>query len=100
MSGMQRRRPGAHCALGWRACTASEEVEGKPSQGSSSASCPVCLGAVEVEANGPVLPVAAAATSCTMQRISSFNTCLQPSCGCWEVGCVQDPGCGAPARAS
>ena len=37
-----------------------EEVEGRPSWGSSFASRLVCLGAVEVEADGPVLTVVAA----------------------------------------
>ena len=50
-----------------------EEVEGMPSQGSSSASHPVCWGAVEVEANGPVLtPVAALPLYCG--GWASFNT--------------------------
>ena len=35
--------------------TQEEEVGGMPSLGSSPASRPVCLGAVEVEADGPVL---------------------------------------------
>ena len=50
-----------------------EEVEGKPSQGSSSASHPVCLGAVEVEADGPVLTVVAALPP-VLQRIAYFKT--------------------------
>ena len=54
-------------------CTAGQEVEGKPSWGSSSASHPVCLGAVEVEADGPVLTVVAALPP-VLWRIASFKT--------------------------
>ena len=55
--------------------TAEEEVEGRPSWGSASASFPVCVGAVEVEADGPVLTVAAALPP-VLQRIASFKTSL------------------------
>ena len=53
--------------------TAEEEVEGRPSRGSASASLPICLGAVEVEAGGPVL-TAATALPPVLQRIASLKT--------------------------
>ena len=56
-------------------CAAGEEVERRPSWGSSSASRPVSWGAVEVEADGPVLTVAAALPP-VLWRMASFNTSL------------------------
>ena len=53
-------------------CTAEEEVEGRPSQGSALASFLVCVGAVEVEADRPVLTVVAAPPP-VLQRIASFK---------------------------
>ena len=55
--------------------TAEEEVEGRPSQGSASASCLVCMGAVEVEVDGPV-PTVAATPPPVLQRIASFKMSL------------------------
>ena len=46
---------------------------GMPSLGSSPASRLVCLGAVEVEADGPVLTVVAALPP-VLWRMASFNT--------------------------
>ena len=53
--------------------TAGEEVEGKPSQGSSLASHPVCLGAVEVDVDRPV-PTVVAALPLVLWRMASFKT--------------------------
>ena len=50
-----------------------EEVEGKSSRGSSSTSHPVGRGAVEVEADGPVLTVVVALPP-VLQRMASFKT--------------------------
>ena len=59
------------CAVG----EMGREVGGMPSWGSSPASHPVCLGAVEVEADRPVLTVAAALPP-VLWRMASFNTSL------------------------
>ena len=73
-------------------------MEGKSSRGSSSTSHLVSRGAVEVEADGPVLTVVVALPP-VLWRMASFkmsSTFLRLLGG----GCVQDPGCGAPARAT
>ena len=76
--------------------TAGEEVEGKPSWGSSSASRPVGRGAVEVEveADGPVLTVAAALPP-VLWRIASFkmySAFLQLSGGSmWAISRLWSP---------
>ena len=75
-----------------------EDVDGMSSWGSSPASRPVCAGAVEVEADGPVLTVVD--HYLLYYRGWPTFTHLQPSCNCREVGCVQDPDYGAPARAA
>ena len=57
------------CAVG----ETGEEVGGMPSLGSSPASHPVCLGAVEMEVDGLVL-TAVAALPPVLWRMASFNT--------------------------
>ena len=49
-----------------------EEVEGRPSRGISSASPLICVGAIEVEVDGPALTVVAAPPP-VLWRIASFK---------------------------
>ena len=52
--------------------TAEEEVRGRPLSGSASASLSICVGAVEVEADRPVLTVVAAPLP-VLRMIASFK---------------------------
>ena len=51
----------------------AEEVEGRPSKGSASASLSICMGAVEADADGPALTVVAAPPP-VLRMIASFKT--------------------------
>ena len=53
--------------------TVEEEVERRPSHGGASVSLPICVGAVEVEVDGPVLTVVVALPP-VLRRIASFQT--------------------------
>ena len=73
-------------------------MEGRPSGGSASVSLPICVGAVEVEADGPVLTVVVALPP-VLQRMASFKMSLSLPVAGQETECVQDPGCEAPTTA-
>ena len=88
----RRRRPGAF-ALGWRACCGRGGGSALPGEFNSVSPC--MLGAVEVEAVGPMFTTVAALPP-VLWRMASFS---MSSAFLWllVVECVPDPGYGAPA---